>query len=71
MINHNRTCPTCGTGDGIPKAVTTFRGVVRLGLVCRTCRHGWAIEWPERMPITTPPSQPQEPKAESPHRFFD
>ena len=73
MTNPNRTCPTCGTRDGIPKTVTAFRRMIRLALVCRTCRHAWAVEWPPSAPttITTAPPQPQESKAESPHRFFD
>ena len=46
----DRTCPTCGTRDGIPKSVTAVRRMIQLALVCRTCRHVWIVEWPDKSP---------------------
>jgi hypothetical protein len=67
MPDPNRTCPTCGTRDGIPKTVTAVRRTIQLALVCRTCRHAWTVEWADPSTPTTRylgPIRAHESKAE-------
>ena len=53
MTDPNRTCPTCGTRDGIPKTVKAVSRTIQLALVCRTCRQAWTVEWPDPSALTT------------------